>query len=102
MTDDCAGGFRDGDAVPDGADAAGNNHAGGGALGVEVNAASSVLGSAAAMFLAIYLGLKMTLCIGGLFYLAALREPGDFAAAGATLKQRLRYGVNTRMSPKFR
>jgi hypothetical protein len=24
------------------------------------------------MFLAIYLGLKMTLCIGGIFYLAAL------------------------------
>jgi hypothetical protein len=37
-----------------------------------VNAASSVLGSAAAMFLAIYLGLKMTLIIGGLFYLLAL------------------------------
>ena len=37
-----------------------------------VNAASSVLGSAAAMFLAIYLGLKLTLCIGGLFYLLAL------------------------------
>ncbi len=37
-----------------------------------VNAASSVLGSAAAMFLAIYLGLKMTLCIGGFFYLMAL------------------------------
>ena len=37
-----------------------------------VNAASSVLGSAAAMFLAIYLGLKLTLCIGGLFYLGAL------------------------------
>jgi hypothetical protein len=37
-----------------------------------VNAASSVLGSAAAMFLAIYFGLKMTLCIGGLFYLLAL------------------------------
>lgn len=36
-----------------------------------INAASSVLGSAAAMFLAIYLGLKMTLIIGGLFYLAA-------------------------------
>ena len=36
-----------------------------------INAASSVLGSAAAMFLAIYLGLKMTLVIGGLFYLAA-------------------------------
>ncbi len=37
-----------------------------------VNAASSVLGSAAAIFLAIYLGLRMTLCIGGMFYLAAL------------------------------
>lgn len=37
-----------------------------------INAASSVLGSAAAMFLAIYLGLKMTLIIGGLFYIAAL------------------------------
>jgi hypothetical protein len=37
-----------------------------------VNAASSVLGSAGAMFLAIYFGLKTTLCIGGLFYLAAL------------------------------
>jgi hypothetical protein len=37
-----------------------------------VNAAASVLGSAAAMFLAIYLGLRVTLCIGGVFYLAAL------------------------------
>jgi hypothetical protein len=37
-----------------------------------VNAASSVLGSAGAMFLAIYLGLKITLIIGGLFYVAAL------------------------------
>jgi hypothetical protein len=37
-----------------------------------VNAAASVLGSAAAMFLAIYLGLKLTLCIGGLSYLVAL------------------------------
>jgi hypothetical protein len=36
-----------------------------------INAASSVLGSAAAMFLAIYLGLKMTLVIGGLLYLLA-------------------------------
>ena len=36
-----------------------------------INAASSVLGSAAAMFLAIYLGLKLTLVIGGLLYLAA-------------------------------
>jgi hypothetical protein len=36
-----------------------------------VNAASSVMGSAAAMFLAIYLGLQTTLVIGGLFYFAA-------------------------------
>jgi hypothetical protein len=36
-----------------------------------INAASSVMGSAAAMFLAIYLGLKITLVIGGLFYAAA-------------------------------
>ncbi|MBV8551511.1 MAG: hypothetical protein JOY54_09440 [Acidobacteriaceae bacterium] len=37
-----------------------------------VNAASSVMGSAAAMFLAIYLGLQMTLVIGGALYLGAL------------------------------
>jgi len=37
-----------------------------------VNAASSVMGSAAAMFFAIYAGLKWTLIIGGLLYLAAL------------------------------
>jgi len=36
-----------------------------------INAASSVMGSAAAMFLAIYLGLQATLVIGGLLYLAA-------------------------------
>jgi hypothetical protein len=36
-----------------------------------VNAASSVLGSAAAMFLAIYIGLKLTLIVGGVLYLAA-------------------------------
>ena len=36
-----------------------------------INAASSVMGSAAAMFFAIYLGLKLTLVIGGLLYLAA-------------------------------
>lgn len=36
-----------------------------------INAASSVMGSAAAMFLAIYLGLKLTIVIGGFFYLAA-------------------------------
>ncbi|MBV9267221.1 MAG: hypothetical protein JO061_13710 [Acidobacteriaceae bacterium] len=37
-----------------------------------VNAASSVMGSAAAMFLAIYLGLQATLMIGGMCYVAAL------------------------------
>lgn len=36
-----------------------------------VNAAASVMGSAAAMFLAIYLGLHFTLMIGGLLYLLA-------------------------------
>ncbi len=36
-----------------------------------INAASSVLGSAAAMFFAIYLGLQLTLIIGGVFYLGA-------------------------------
>ncbi|MDQ2776473.1 MAG: hypothetical protein M3Y57_16390 [Acidobacteriota bacterium] len=36
-----------------------------------INAASSVMGSAMAMFLAIYLGLQMTLVIGGIFYVAA-------------------------------
>ena len=37
-----------------------------------INAASSVMGSAAAMFLAIYLGLQLTLIAGSVFYLAAL------------------------------
>ena len=37
-----------------------------------LNAASSVLGSASAIFLAIYIGLRATLIVGGLFYLAAL------------------------------
>jgi hypothetical protein len=36
-----------------------------------INAAASVMGSAAAMFFAIYLGLKLTLIIGGILYLAA-------------------------------
>ncbi len=44
-----------------------------------INAASSVMGSAAAMFLAIYVGLKLTLIAGGLFYagawLSALNSP---------------------------
>jgi hypothetical protein len=37
-----------------------------------INAAASVLGSAGAIFLAIYLGLRTTLIIGGVFYLGAL------------------------------
>ena len=37
-----------------------------------LNAASSVLGSAAAIFLALYLGLRTTLLIGGALYLCAL------------------------------
>ena len=37
-----------------------------------INAASSVMGSAAAMFLAIYLGLQLTLIVGSVFYLGAL------------------------------
>jgi hypothetical protein len=37
-----------------------------------INAASSVLGSAAAIFLAIYLGLRETLLLGGVLYVGAL------------------------------
>ena len=37
-----------------------------------INAAASVLGSAGAIFLAIYLGLRLTLLIGGMLYLLAL------------------------------
>jgi hypothetical protein len=37
-----------------------------------LNAASSVLGSAGAIFLAIYIGLRFTVVVGGLFYLGAL------------------------------
>ena len=36
-----------------------------------LNAASSVLGSASAIFLAIYLGLRETLLIGGVLYVCA-------------------------------
>ncbi len=36
-----------------------------------INAASSVMGSAAAMFLAIYFGLQLTLICGGLLYACA-------------------------------
>ncbi len=42
-----------------------------------LNAASSVLGSASAIFLAIYIGLRATLIVGGLFYLLALLARGD-------------------------
>lgn len=43
-----------------------------------INAASSVMGSAAAMFFAIYAGLETTLIIGGLLYLAALVSVAAF------------------------
>jgi hypothetical protein len=43
-----------------------------------INAASSVMGSAAAMFFAIYAGLETTLIIGGLLYLAALISVAAF------------------------
>jgi hypothetical protein len=45
-----------------------------------LNAASSVLGSASAIFLAIYIGLRATLIIGGLFYLLALLARGTAQA----------------------
>ena len=47
-----------------------------------INAAASVMGSAAAMFLAIYLGLQITLIIGGLFYVCAW-----LSAIGSPLRQ---------------
>jgi hypothetical protein len=37
-----------------------------------LNAAASVLGSAGAIFLAIYIGLRATLLVGGALYLCAL------------------------------
>jgi hypothetical protein len=49
-----------------------------------LNAASSVLGSASAIFLAIYVGLRATMLIGGLCYLAAWAlagRPGRAASA---------------------
>jgi hypothetical protein len=47
-----------------------------------INAASSVLGSAAAMFLAIYIGLKATLLVGGVCYLAASFSLANSALGG--------------------
>ena len=37
-----------------------------------LNAAASVLGSAGAIFLAIYLGLRLTLLVGGTLYISAM------------------------------
>jgi predicted MFS family arabinose efflux permease len=37
-----------------------------------LNAASSVLGSASAIFLAVYIGLRFTVVVGAAFYLCAL------------------------------
>ena len=55
-----------------------------------INAASSVLGSAAAIFLAIYFGLRFTLILGGCCYLAAclamLASPLRSATGGFTTR----------------
>ncbi len=58
-----------------------------------INAASSVMGSAAAMFLAIYLGLQLTLTIGGLFYAGAW-----VSALYSPLNQRLLQGAGESQS----
>ena len=52
-----------------------------------INAAASVMGSAGAMFLAIYLGLRLTLIIGGLFYVCAW-----LSAVGSPLRKAGRIG----------
>jgi hypothetical protein len=52
-----------------------------------INAASSVLGSAAAIFLAIYLGLRTTLLIGGLLYLGAWLSAMFSPLAGKSAKE---------------
>jgi hypothetical protein len=52
-----------------------------------INAAASVLGSAAAVFLAIYLGLRTTLLIGGLLYLGAWLSARLSPLAGKSAKE---------------
>ncbi|HXP88337.1 MAG TPA: hypothetical protein VN841_26655 [Bryobacteraceae bacterium] len=54
-----------------------------------LNAAASVLGSSGAIFLAIYLGLRMTLLIGGALYLCALLVIAATRGAGFSLQRRL-------------
>jgi hypothetical protein len=54
-----------------------------------LNAAASVLGSASAIFLAIYVGLRSTLLVGAGLYLCALVLIGHAAA-------RLQTGMNSR------
>lgn len=60
-----------------------------------LNAASSVLGSAAAMFLAIYLGLKLTLIIGGLMYAGAWVSM-NFSSLSRRPFPEFPHGVNAR------
>ena len=60
--------FPDGHALPYGAEPAGSALSAAVRWAWALNAASSVLGSAGAIFLAIYLGLRTTLLIGGAFY----------------------------------
>ncbi len=52
-----------------------------------LNAAASVLGSATAMFLAIHLGLRETLLIGGVMYLCALVSIGDTGHEPITVEE---------------
>jgi predicted membrane-bound spermidine synthase len=51
-----------------------------------LNAAASVLGSAAAVFLALYIGLRATLIVGGLLYLGALAAL-SFAKGEASVRE---------------
>jgi hypothetical protein len=54
-----------------------------------LNAAASVLGSSGAIFLAIYLGLRVTLLVGGALYLCALLVIAVTRGAGFSLQRRL-------------
>ena len=67
--DDRAGRVRDGNAVSERTDPVGEIASGISSWAWALNAASSVLGSASAIFLAIYLGLRETLLVGGIMYI---------------------------------
>ncbi len=60
-----------------------------------INAASSVLGSAAAIFLAIYIGIQATLIIGGVCYLAAAISIANSALNKRRFSSQLAGAVST-------